>query len=157
MISSILRARNFAGKFSVFDSFEGLSDFNDVDHNIRINLTKPQISEQQKLFATSEDLVKANLSEFDFIEFYKGWIPDRFNEVAHRRFILVNIDVVLYQPTKDSFQFFYPRLVEGGVMFFNEFGYTQYPGGTVAIEEMLAINKPSVFYKIPTGGAFLIK
>ena len=42
-------------------------------------------------------------------------------------------------------------------MVFDDYGLTQFPGAKLAIDEAMDIMKPSLFYKIPTGGAFLIK
>ena len=77
--------------------------------------------------------------------------------MADRQFILVHMDVDLYEPYRDSIEFFFPRLVEGGAMVFDDYGLTQFPGAKLAIDEAMDIMKPSLFYKIPTGGAFLIK
>ena len=101
--------------------------------------------------------MRANLAEFDFIEYYAGWIPSRFEEVSDRRFSLVHLDVDLYDPFLDSLEFFYPRLLEGSAITFEAYGLTQFPGAKKAIDEAVATMKPSFFYKIPTGGALLIK
>ena len=48
--------------------------------------------ERRRWFACSMDIVKENLSAFDFIEYKKGWIPERFADVADQRFAFVRID-----------------------------------------------------------------
>jgi O-methyltransferase len=68
------------------------------------------------------------LSEFPFVHLYKGWIPSRFIEVEDRQFSFVHIDVDLYEPILDSLNFF-PKLVKGGVIVFDDYGITQFPGG----------------------------
>ena len=40
-----------------------------------------------------------------------GWIPDRFVEVKNKKFSFINIDVDIYEPTKKSLEFFFPRLI----------------------------------------------
>jgi O-methyltransferase len=157
MVATVLREKGFGGKFCIFDSFEGLSEFNEADRNQRFDLNQQQITVQRDLFASPEDLVKATLAEFDFMEYYRGWIPERFPEVADRRFILVNIDLVLYEPTRDALSFFLPRLAQGGIICFNDYGLNQFPGPTAAIDDAVAAIDASLFYKLPTGGAFLIK
>lgn len=155
--AGILAERKFAGTFHIFDSFDGLSDLEQADTNEREALSPEEVEAQAKMFACSEEEFKKNLAEFSFIKTYKGWIPERFEEVSNKTFSFVHIDVDLYQPYIDSIDFFYPRLSSGGVMVFDDYGYTQFPGSTKAVDQRVDMYKPSFFYQIPTGGAFLIK
>lgn len=157
MLATILKSRGFSGKFHLFDSFEGLSELSDLDLNERRTMSKEQVKTQKDVFSCSEDTVRANLSEFDFIEYFSGWIPARFPDVADSKYILVHVEVDLYQPNRDSIEFFYPRLVDGGILAFADYGTTQFPGVKTAVDEALPNLAPSHFYKVPTGGAFLIK
>ena len=50
-------------------------------------------------------------------------IPTRFDEVADRSFCFVHVDVDLFEPTRESIAFFYPRMVPGGVMLFDDYGF----------------------------------
>jgi hypothetical protein len=97
--SSYLICRSLGRQHFMFDSFEGLSVPEEADGNYYSanNMTCPL------------DMAKANLSEFPSLSFHKGWIPQRFKDVDERRFCLVHIDVQLYQPTRESLEFFYPR------------------------------------------------
>ncbi len=138
----------------IFDSFEGLSEIQEIDDTNK-NISKKGLRKQ---FAYSEEKVQQNLHEFDFINFYKGWIPLRFNEVEGLKFSFVHIDVDLYQPIKDSFEYFYPRVVKGGIIVFDDYGHTaQFPGAKKAIDEVLKKIKPQYFIYLPSGQAFLIK
>jgi len=80
----------------------------------------------------------------------------RFPEVADRRFAFVHIDVDLHQPTKDSVDFFYPRLAAGGVLLCDDYGSTWCPGATRACDEFLA-DKPEKMIRLDAAGGFLIK
>ena len=103
--------------FHVFDSFEGgLSDKIATDTNTRNALTDEQVQAEKQSFASMESQVAAVVSPFTFVRLYKGWIPERFDAVENSRFAFVHIDVDLYEPTLDSLEFFFPRLVEGGCM-----------------------------------------
>ena len=104
----------------------------------------------------SEDTVRANLSAFDFVRYHRGWIPERFDDVADRRFAFVHVDVDLEQPTRDSLAFFYPRLVPGGVLLCDDYGFVTCPGARRAFDEYIA-DKPEPLPERPTGQGFLIK
>ena len=46
-----------------------------------------------KVTSRGESLVRDRLSAFENISIHKGWIPERFPDVANRRFAFVHIDV----------------------------------------------------------------
>jgi hypothetical protein len=85
----------------------------------------------------------------------EGWIPERFPEVADRRFAFVHIDVDLEQPTRDSIEFFYPRMNKGGIILCDDYGFTTCPGATSTIDAYL-LDKPEKMLSMCCGGGFLI-
>lgn len=147
-----LKQQNFKGTFYIFDSFEGLSDFKEED----ISSFEKHDETRKKEFACGEDIVKSNLSEFDFIEYKKGWIPERFHEVTDKKFSFVHIDVDMYQPILDSVEFFYPRMVSGGIIVFDDYGYNYFPGAKKAVDEYV-LDKNDFFLSLSSGQAFIIK
>ena len=158
VISMILSASKFTGGFHIFDSFEGgLSKRVKKDNNLRRKLNEKQIQSGSKLFRSTEDEVRSCLSSFDFVHLYKGWIPERFNEVKSRQFQFLHINVDLYEPTKNSLDFFYPRLIENGVIVCNDYGSCKFPGSKKAVDEFLDKNNYKMFYEVPMGSCFIIK
>ena len=137
----------------VFDSFEGLSEPEQVD--------KPTSAEsfvwQAHDLSVPEDVVQRNLARFDHVRLHKGWIPDRFDEVADRRFSLVHIDVDLYQPTLDSIAFFYERTVAGGVLLCDDYGSAGCPGARRAFGEFVEGRPETAVVHVPTGQGFIVK
>jgi len=69
----------------------------------------------------------------------------------------VHIDVDLYEPTLDSLNFFYPKLVKDGVIVCDDYGITQFPGAKKAVDEFLEKNNYKLFYEVPMGSCFIIK
>lgn len=138
---------HFRRKHHIFDSFEGLSAPNALDgsHWSKGNLSHPM------------DSTAELLSEFKLdIEFFKGWIPDRFSDVADCKYAFVHIDVDLYQPTFDSMAFFYQRLNNGGIIVCDDYGFTSCPGARLAVDKFLS-DKPEKMISLPNGGGFMIK
>ncbi|HBH79257.1 MAG TPA: hypothetical protein DDY39_05465, partial [Nitrospira sp.] len=88
---------------------------------------------------------------------YKGWIPDRFPEVKERRFAFVHIDVDLYQPIMDSLKFFFPRLLPGGIIVVDDYGYSIFPGAKKAVDEFRSGIECSMFYETPMGSCFIVR
>jgi O-methyltransferase len=130
----------------VFDSFQGLS--------------APALPDgsywQTGDLACGLDRVKANLQTVNNVSWHQGWIPERFPDVAGRKFSFVHIDVDLYEPTRDSIQFFYPRMSTGGIIVCDDYGFTTCPGAIKAVDEFLA-DKPEKMISLPSGGGFLVK
>ncbi len=149
-----LRTAGAKNVFHIFDSFAGLSPFEAADIG---QGGQDSTETRRKQFACPLETVADNLKEFSFIKYYKGWIPTRFSEVANHLFSLVHIDVDMYQPIADSFRFFYPRLVKEGIMIFDDYGCTQFPGAKKAVDECLREFHQPFFVPLPSGQAFLIK
>jgi O-methyltransferase len=141
------RSRSKGRNHFIFDSFEGLSDptpSEDGPYWTRGDLSHPM------------DSVRQTLADFENVRMYKGWIPDRFAEVADRRFAFVHIDVDLYQPTLDCIQFFHPRLNPGGIIVCDDYGFNTCPGATRAVDRYLS-DKSEKMVALSCGGGFLIK
>lgn len=143
--SSYLICQQLRRPHFIFDSFAGLSQPSGKDG--------PEWS--AGMMASPLEVTRANLP-FENVSFYKGWIPERFSEVADRRFAFVHVDVDLYQPTYDSIAFFYPRLNPGGILLCDDYGFTGCRGATQAFDELMR-DKPEKIISSPCGGGFVIK
>ncbi|MEJ2610416.1 MAG: TylF/MycF/NovP-related O-methyltransferase [Candidatus Thiodiazotropha sp.] len=130
----------------IFDSFEGLSKPGDKDG---VPWSKNDLS-------AGEDVVAENLHPYKNFIMYKGWIPDRFDEVKSKKFSFIHVDVDLYGPTKDSIEFFYERMSEGAIFLCNDYGFTSCPGATQAVDEFLD-DKPERMIALSGGGGFFVK
>ena len=127
----------------IFDSFDGLSAPDAVDGEYW----------QKGVLSAPETAVLKNLAPHKPV-LHKGWIPDRFADVADRRFAAVHVDVDLHRPTKDSIEFFYPRLNPGGLFVCDDYGFTTCPGATKAVDGFMA-DKPAAVVSMDAGGFFL--
>ena len=156
MLGKLLEQYGFKGRLKVFDSFEGLSEFNERDISATIN-TSEKIEKTRKHYAADFKTVSALLEPFDFIDIFPGWIPTRFPEVAERTFGFLSIDVDLYQPIKDSLEFLYPRLCDGGLVYLDDYGFNAFPGARQAVDEYFAEHPPTTFVRMPFGSAFAVK
>ena len=140
------------GDLFLFDSFEGLSTPESIDRQIRADVMPWNAGDLQ----AGEQLLRDNLGNSPHIHIMKGWIPTRFAEVAERRFRLVHIDVDLYQPTRDSLEFFYPRLIHGGVIVLDDYGFLTCPGATRAADEFVHTHDLQLLH-LPTGQGIITK
>jgi len=138
----------------LFDSFEGLSDPTPGADSLASSI-KPGTNE--RIFHNNEPNKVFELFEArSNVHIMKGWIPDRFDEVADRTFSMVHVDVDLYAPTRDSFEFFYDRLSPHGMMICDDYGSGSYPGARKAMDEFFQ-SRPETPVELPQGQAFIVK
>lgn len=147
--SSLLICHRMQGsgkEHHVFDSFEGLSPPGPSDggHWKAGDLKSPL------------PVIQDRLAAYDFVRYYPGWIPSRFPSVSGKTFCLVHLDIDLYRPTLDSLEFFYPRLVPGGVILCDDYGFSTCPGARKAMDDYMR-PRPEKVVHVPTGQGFIIK
>jgi hypothetical protein len=134
-----------------FDSFEGLP----------APITADRTSSGEHWWSkgalkSSQEEAEQRLADFEYCRIVKGWIPDCFERASDARFRLAHIDVDLYEPTRDSLEFFYPRLVPYGIILLDDHGFMSCPGARQAAEEFFH-DKPEVIIELATGQAVVIR
>jgi len=149
--TALLMCRASAGsgkRIYLFDSFEGLPS---IDPDKDVSFEKGQFANDD--VASIERL----LSEFnDVTDIRKGWIPDSFAGLEDSSYAFAHLDVDLYQSTLDCCEYFYPRLVAGGALLFDEYGFAEALGERDAVDEFFA-DKPESPIVLPTGQAVILK
>ncbi|MDQ2913480.1 MAG: TylF/MycF family methyltransferase [Chloroflexota bacterium] len=76
---------------------------------------------------TSLGQVQERLRDYDFVDFHPGLIPATFSEVSSAGPIaFVHVDVDIYPSVLACCEWFWPRLAEGGVMVFDDYGFPVY-------------------------------
>lgn len=87
----------------------------------------------------------------------KGYFPDTA-EGLEEKFAYVDIDCDLYLPVKAGLEWFYPRMVRGGVIFVHDCNNKGYLGANKALKEFS--EEAGVYYIIlpdNAGTAIIIK
>lgn len=130
----------------LFDSFEGLPAPAEADAGTTM---------ERGDFIGTEGEVRRNLAEYDCFVYHRGWIPERFPDVAERSFAFVHVDVDFYEPVRDSLDFFLPRMVDGGIVVLDDYGCIDTPGALRATDEMAARYGCKVA-PLPYGQAFIL-
>ncbi len=140
------------GELLVLDSFEGFPS--PTKEDICLDTNQPFFFKGGHA-NTSFQEVKAVLNNHRCaVQVIKGWIPYSFSGLEEKKFNLAHIDVDLYQPTLDSLKFIYDRMVPGGVIVFDDYGFPMCPGAREAVDLFLA-DKPEILLPLPTGQALL--
>lgn len=135
-----------------FDSFEGVSEPGAKDR-----LAGGAAFWSGGDLSVSEADFLRNMQMYEhMVRAYKGWIPERFPEVAGLKFRMAHIDVDLYQPTLDSLAFIYERMAPGGVIVCDDYGSTSCPGARAAFDDFFG-DKPEAVLESPTLQALVVK
>jgi O-methyltransferase len=106
----------------LFDTFEGLPSTDQLDSRFGAGQ-----------YAASLEKVRGYLAGFPNVHIQKGLFPATSGPIADKRFSFVHLDVDLYQPTRDSLEFFYPRVNPGGMFLIHDYLWAE--GVRKAVQE----------------------
>jgi hypothetical protein len=135
-------------RLHLFDTFTGLPEVRpDVD-----------VHKTSDFDDTSLQSVQRYLSPYPNILFYPGFFPDSAKALAetHTRFAFVHLDVDIYESTKSGLEFFYPRMVPGGVILSHDYRNLGCPGVRRAYDEFFS-DKPEMVIELWKTQSLVIK
>jgi len=121
----------------LFDTFEGLPERSHSDRNVH----------RTGQYATSVESVRAHLDGFENVHFHKGLFPDSAAGLEEKPYCFVHLDVDLYESTLAGLQYFYPKMVPGGVILSHD--YSILAGVKKAFDEFMA-DKPEGLVEMPS-------
>jgi O-methyltransferase len=82
--------------------------------------------------------VQEYLKEYSTMKFRPGFFPDTAKGLEDEKFSLVYLDADLYESTKSGLEFFYPRMVAGGIILFDDYGSHRWTGVREAVDTFAA-------------------
>jgi len=91
------------------------------------------------------------------VEVLQGIFPDATaHRIADRRFRFCHIDVDVYESASQTFDWVWPRLVPGGIVVFDDYGFYSCGGVTRLVDRMIGEPDRLVVYNV-NGHALVIK
>jgi O-methyltransferase len=102
--------------------------------------------------------VRSALADFPFVELHPGTIPESLSSIGDDTwFSFVHLDVDLYRTNKSCCEFFYDRMMRGGALLFDEYGFEEYElTERRAVDDFFA-EKAEQPLVIPTGQCVVFK
>jgi len=149
-IFSYLNFENLSKNYYLIDTFEGLSE---------------KYSTQEELKRTGNYYTKNNpwheemierFSGFENAKIIKGAIPDILSSVDIEKVSFLSIDMNTVTPEADALEFFWPKLVSGGIIVFDDYGFPGHENQKKS-HDIFAASKNLLIYTSPTGQGILIK
>ena len=102
---------------------------------------------------------KNNLKEFrDSTIYYQGYIPEIFKQDPQppSSIVYMHIDLNSTKPTIDCLNHFFPKLISGGVILFDDYGWNNHKDTKHTVDEFFA-DKPGILMHLPTAQAIYFR
>lgn len=116
---------------------------------------KPDVDKKNEVYSNSSiQRVKKNLSEFDNVIYHQGYIPESLylKPEPPEKISYLSIDLNSDIPTIASLEYFFPRLQRGGVVLFDDYGWSDFTPTKKAVDKFF-VDKPGILFPLPTGQA----
>lgn len=142
---------NLDKKIYAYDTFDGMTTPEDIDVDYKGNNAAEQMISQikseniQNIHAFSSiESVKTNISKYtnlDRIKFIKGPVEETLiiEKNLPSKISVLRLDTDWYKSTKIELKHLYPRLVKGGVLIIDDYGY--FVGARKAVDEYFGNEK----------------
>ena len=155
------------GVASGMSSYFALSELNNVSYTFHL-YDSWGIMKSEYLYDTEKEHIgkyenqniqntKKNLERYsDNIKYHVGYIPETLDDSAPNEIIYLHIDVNSAKTTNEILEFFYPRLISGGIILFDDYGWTSYSETRKIVDKFLNVNDGILFIS-PTGQAIFYK
>ena len=114
----------------LFDTFDGF-DERDIQKDKEMKLSDYQSAYFNQ---TDERCVMAKMAYPEKVHIVKGYFPETTALVnPNNHYLFVNLDFDLYEPTLAGVQYFFPRMIEGGVILVHDYFHMNYKGVSKAV------------------------
>lgn len=135
--AKILCAAKGESPLYLFDTFEGMP---------RVNAAVDARWAKGDFRETGYEDVVAYLAAFPNVHCYKGIFPDSAigQEPEKQRYRFVHLDVDIHESTHRALQFFYPRLVSGGMIVSHDYSALPAPGVKKAFDDFFRDKKETI-------------
>lgn len=100
--------------------------------------------------------VQSRVGDDPFIHYHPGFIPETFAGCESDRIAFAHVDLDIYRSILDACAFIYPRLVPGGFLVFDDYGFMSCPGARQAVDEFFS-KRREIPLVLPTGQAVVFK
>jgi O-methyltransferase len=149
-VASALRWHGRANPFFVCDTFHGHAVVDDDADSVH------RVGEQ--FVNTSLEEVAAYLAPFPNVRLIQGDFRGTSGQlVGAGPFPLVHLDVDVYPVTAHALEFIAPRMLRGGWIVVDDYGFTTCPGAKKAVDEFAAAHPEFTAMHLLTGQAVLIR
>ena len=134
-------------KFFLFDTYSGL-----VDELV----TDDDVAAHRHSYTDCYDFVVGAFKGHPNVVIVKGVVPHSLPSVNIERVAYLSIDMNCVQPEVAAMEYFWPKLVAGGVVILDDYGFSGHEAQKRAADRFAALVGTRVL-SLPTGQGLLIK
>jgi hypothetical protein len=107
-------------------------------------------------YVSNVDSVRQNFSEWRNVKVIQGAVPGTLPQVPAERVAYLHIDMNCATPEIAAFEFFWPKLVPGGMVLLDDYGFNSHEAQKQAMDEC-AQARGVMVASLPTGQGLVIK
>ncbi len=143
---------SFLGEgFHIYDSFQGPSQ-----PNAKESVSLSGTGVQAGTFAASLEEVKGRLRDYPRVTYHPGFIPQTLEPESEDVYRFVHVDLDLVEPTLASFEYFFDRLVPGGILLCDDYGSYLWKETKKALDAF-AVRRNVPLFRLSTGQCYVLK
>lgn len=125
-------------KLYLFDTFEGFDTRDITEENKR----GCSYAQKEEFADTSSETVLSRLPYPEQAIVRKGFFPETAEGLEDCQYQFVSLDADLYAPTLAGLEYFYPRLVRGGIILLHDYNNERFRGAKQAVNEYESTHGP---------------
>jgi len=149
-IASLADRLGLRYRHSCFDTFEGHAA-KDINEDVEVAHMAGAFSD------TSFESVNGYLEKFKNVDIYKGRFQDTAHYLKDAQIHFVHLDMDIYEPTIFALNFFDKKLVSGGVVLMDDYGFDTCPGIPKAVKEFAETHPGYFGMSLLTGQYLFVK
>jgi hypothetical protein len=138
-------------KYYLLDTFSGLSEKYSTPEELKRN--------KEMKYDTRGDIytqVKETFKNFN-VKIIKGAVPETLTQVDSQKICYLSIDMNCVQPEVDTLNFFWDKMVKGGVIILDDYGYANSTNDQKLAHDAFAKEKGVQILSLPTCQGIIIK
>jgi len=141
---------NKTGKnFYLFDTYAGIPPE-------QIGPDEAHAIEQNRVYRDCYETAKRNFSPFQRAVLVRGKVPDTLGSQPIEQVCYLMLDMNIVTPEREALSHFWDRLVPGGIVLFDDYGWLGYETQKQAHDEFAARHGVKIL-NLPTGQGMLLK
>lgn len=138
--------------FYLFDTFNGLVETQMSEEERSLGRAKTFTPFYQECY----DLAVNNFAEWPKAQLVRGMVPETLGQVSIEKVAYLSIDMNLAEPEIAAIRYFWPKMVKGGFILMDDYGYHGYLPQKRATDHLAQELGFSVL-SMPTGQGLIIK
>ncbi|MBW7940937.1 MAG: class I SAM-dependent methyltransferase [Candidatus Kuenenia stuttgartiensis] len=139
-------------KFYLFDTFEGLDVSQITEEEKNVGIERIYGNAYNDVY----EQVKDTFDAYPMVKIVKGLVPDTLEQCKSDKICFLSIDMNVVLPEIAAMNYFWDRIVKGGVVMLDDYGFPQHINQKIAFDAF-AKERQIEILSLPTGQGVIIK